>query len=101
MGLRHRVLLALLCIAKEALQLRMLLRQFVYLLAEGMHAAMPCRMDEVDRPAARQCRLQHGQHWRDADSAADQYQRFVAGNEGEFSRGWVEIDRLTDKHLVM
>ena len=101
MGMRRRVLIARLFIAKETLQLWMLLRQLVDFLAERMHAAMPCRMDEHHWTAARQRGFQHRQHWCDADTAADQHQGFVTCAQGEFTGRWIEIDLFADVHVVV
>src|SRR5450830_310117 len=82
-SLRLGVLLTTLFIAIKTLQLRMRLHQRIDFVAEGMHTAMPRRMNESDWPAAWQCRIEHGQQRCDANPAADEHQWFIARRQAE------------------
>lgn len=89
------------CVAIEALELRVLGRQGVDPVTERMHPAVSRAVDKVHRALGGQGCFEHRQRRCDAHPAADQHQRLVAGNQGEFARWREQVEGRADVHLVM
>ena len=66
-----------------------------------MHAAVARAVDKVHRALGLQRRLEHRQGRGNADTAADQHQRLVAGSQGELARWREQLNARADVQLIM